>query len=205
MPRRRKSGRGRRRGGNAEKHQSVVEHVTFSCATGKSTSFPVSVFTSVPPNRAWRFVRAWVEVSGAHWSYVNVTTKDMSSGYIPSWVQLNFYNNGGGRSASTGAVLVGPNPRRVSLSYPPSEDWYPLSHPKTSTVFAIDVGCIKQPPAGFATPAVVGICHFLIHVGVEEYSEGCPTLSIPTVITSGDEESDSGHQLSSSWAFGDRE
>lgn len=186
MPRRRRRRGGRGRGGGLETRQEVVEHITFTCPVGATQPVKVQTFNSIPQSRAFRPIRAWVDVTGGHWYRQIVDSgkpldKWCASGYAPAWCQLAFYNNGGARSCTTGAVLLGPSPRRLQLRFPRSEDWFPADHPAGNVIFAVDCGCIAKPPSGFPSVFVSGIIHIALAIGKEISTESCPTVAEPCV------------------------
>lgn len=157
--------------------------MSFSTALGESGVMKRSDLKSVPLSRAFKVTHVRADVTGAHWyAQPGGTTANptpAAGGQVPAWVQLRIYNEFGTRAVATsGAVMVGPNPRSVTVNNTPGADWIPLEAPSTQTVLGIDSGCImSSAPKTNIKAFVCGIIHLTVLLDVEESAEACPTLS----------------------------
>lgn len=177
MPRK---GRRGRRGRGGENNQQLVDHMTFSTMVGSSAVVHRANITIIPGTRAFKITHAFAEVAGAHWYDPPRGTASASipaaGGWIPAFCQLRIYDPKGLKAVATsGAHMVGPSPRRVSVRNNPGADWVGMDAAPNIVLIAIDSGCMTKNAPGNAY--ITGVLHIFIRIQQEETQEACPTLS----------------------------
>lgn len=170
--RRRRGRRGGRRSGNTT---HIREQMTFSVLSGNSTIVSVKTLSARPANCNFRPVSVSIQAvtfcPGKHDGH-----PEAEPGFSnPIACQLHFFDPNGTINANTATHLMGPNPRRVSLRYPRSSDWYPSSIVDTQSLCQISAVCIGKA-SDENVGLLRGVLTLVMAYQVESIPTACPAL-----------------------------
>lgn len=159
------------------------ENFTFSITPGATSNITVATLANRPPRSNFRpqsltltALTAYVPPSAATPGY-----------FVPAALQILYLTPSGEYCATSGQQLLGTTPRRITVRYPRSSDWWPYNNSSTDVVATIDCVCLGTTP----TNAVVrGTAQMRITISQEVVAPVCPTfltntghsLHIPTSV-----------------------
>lgn len=163
-------------------HALLDEYIPFSIAVGTTAQLRLGMI-SLPLNRNFRPVSLQVTTAAG---YVPdpANGSDVPGGSVPCALQLEFYKptDVAAPCCNTAPVVLGPQPRRITLRYPRNEDWYSYSQNTSSAVFglisAICLGSVSNSPDQVAY--IRGFARVLFRLGPELLSGSCPAPNLLT-------------------------
>lgn len=176
MPRKRRF-RGKRRG----KGQYVEEQFTFSVQLGNSQSITKGNLSSLPPSHNFRVQFIRCEAVAA---YIPSST-GFTGSYAPSALNVQITEATDSVSSSR-TVVLGHQPKRVSVRAKTPQDWYSHARPDTSQLGIIEAVCLGNPGV---VAYVRGVCTIGLALQPENLTPTCPTSHLsdtdPTGLSDG--------------------
>jgi len=145
------------------------ENFTFSITPGFTSNVTVATLGNRPPRSNFRPISFSITATTA---YVPPTTT-LPGYYVPAALQILFMNPSGEYVSTSGQLALGTNPRRLSVRYPRSADWWPYNNIATDTVAVIDCVCLGTVPQN---AVVRGTAQIRLAISQEIIVPTCPTL-----------------------------
>lgn len=173
-----------------EKRQELVDHATFSIDLGTTSTITRGGVSFIPNTRGFRILYVEAEVA-APMTFIQGTTANRKSdllGYWPGWFQMRLYSPvtmlGDAETnqavVTSGAKLLGPNPRVIRLYNPPQQDWFPQECPPKVKLIGLDAGCVR---GGMSNVQISGLLRTCYQLKTEESTEACPGVALPHYVS----------------------
>lgn len=181
MPRRRR-GRGRQRVNRAPARQQLSEVFRFDVQAGADLMVTPKML-SIAQNRCWRPMSFSIEALGGY-VQIGANGGDVPGAIVPVAVQLDLCDPSTHYVASSGVRVIGAVPRRVTIRYPRSGDWYEptfAANGKIAVISGICLGAVNN--SGSQQARIRGVATFVVRYGREAVSNQCPA---PTLYSSDD-------------------
>lgn len=156
---------------NRSGRNTIRENFTFSISPGSSSNILVATLGNRPPRSNFRPLSFTVSAATA---YVPPTST-LPGYYVPAALQLLLLTPSGEFCSTSGQQSLGSNPRRLTVRYPRSADWYPYNNVGTDVVAVIDCVCLGTTPS---TAVVRGTAQIRLSVSQEVVVPTCPTVHL---------------------------
>lgn len=179
-----------------QRYATYTEAFTFSVTMGTSSSLTTELLVGLPPNRPWRVQSISVTATTA---YAPPTTSAGADSIVPSAIQLiaceatNFV-------AASRTVMLGTNPRTVTVRTPSSYDFTQHSSNESWQFGIVEAICVG--PVGQSRLAYIrGICYVTVQYSKEILNAGCPSYRVLPVVEQDSSSSGTSRSLSSDESF----
>lgn len=164
-------------GRNRNRGSILTEVLPVNLQLGKTANVLVNSITSRPSMRCFRPDSLVVE---AVMPYMQGNANGAQYGaFCPGAFQILLMDPSGKEVAASPIVVLGMQPRRIVVRYPPSGDWFQHDHPANAVLGQVRAVCMGQPSnSGSVNAYVRGFAYFRVRWGPEIDIPTCPAPNV---------------------------